>query len=158
MELQYRNQKDGWGWVTVAWPPGKKQNSNPSTKERSSTELRVSLRSSLDYELAWSAVKTSEYVCQVFFSGFLITTLSFPHKRSTRISTSNPGRNKRAQRRASRDQGCQIFIFVINNPVLPTTEYDANPLERQRSYGGVMILTSCALLLVVGAGPFRFGD
>src|SRR6516225_1486341 len=34
-----------------------KQNSNPSTKERSSTELRVSLRSSLDYEVVWRAVK-----------------------------------------------------------------------------------------------------
>ena len=56
----------------------------------------VSLRSQLDYEVAWIAVKTSEYVCQVFFSGFLITSLSLPHKRSTRISTSNPGRNKRA--------------------------------------------------------------
>src|SRR5215469_2818681 len=104
------------GRDALACPRNKRENPTPSTNDEAQLNC-VALRPPLDYEVAWRAVKTSEYVCQVFFSGFLITTLSLPHKRSTRISTSNPGRNKRAQRRASRDQGCQIFIFVINNPV-----------------------------------------
>jgi hypothetical protein len=57
--------------------------------------------------------------------------------------------------RTSCGQGPQISGLVISNAVLPAAKHDANPFEGQGSDYGMVVLTTLALLLVIGTRPNR---
>jgi len=57
--------------------------------------------------------------------------------------------------RTSCGQGPQISGLVISHAVLPATKHDANPFEGQGSHYGMVVLTTLALLLVIGTRPNR---
>jgi hypothetical protein len=52
-------------------------------------------------------------------------------------------------------QGRQISVLVVRRTVLPAAKHDANPFESQGSHRGMVILTTLALLLVIGTRPNR---
>jgi hypothetical protein len=57
--------------------------------------------------------------------------------------------------RTSCGQGPQISGLVISHAVLPARKHDANPFEGQGSHYGMVVLTTLALLLVIGTRPNR---
>ena len=52
----------------------------------------------------------------------------------------------------------QIFALVINHPIFPATENNANPFEGQPSHRRVVPLAPLPLLLIVAARPLRVGN
>jgi len=95
----------------------------------------------------------SEYVCQEFFA----LRDDAVHSGCAGISKagSHGDHDELTQWRASLSECCQIFAFVIGDPIFPATEYDANPFESQGPHHCVVVLALIALLLVIRPGPGR---
>src|SRR2546422_3447615 len=102
-----------------------------------------------------SAAQTSEVVCQGFFE-----------KKSTRCpqffsqpSHLLPGRvgrkllDGRPQGRVATLQRFQVLLFVIGNPVLPTTKQDTDPFVSHHPNRGPVAVAAGSQLLVEGSGP-----
>ena len=47
---------------------------------------------------------------------------------------------------------------IVGDRVLPATKGDPDPLEGERTDGGVVVVPAAALLLIVGAGPVTEAD
>ena len=47
---------------------------------------------------------------------------------------------------------------IVGDRVLPATKGDPDPLEGERTDGGVVVFSAAALLLIVGAGPVTEAD
>src|SRR5579864_2266556 len=88
----------------------------------------------------------SEYVCQSFFDPLSLDI----HFVSTVSSHRCRGSEGRGQVRTSPGQRREISGLVISHTILPAAKHDANPFEGQGSHYGMVVLTTLALLLVIG--------